>query len=549
MIDHAGLRRFMSDSETLDAFGELGTSSTVAFFVGAGTSKEIGLPSWAEMVDSLLQVVARNSNQFRMLHEQRRVEGVAEPLIVYELAEQASAYSRWTVATHGLLGAAAVVKAWLTPSDYRAAIEQCLYQPVRDGLVPFEPGPTCLEIAATWESAGGDNITVVTTNYDLLLERALETIGVDPSRIASLVTPGSGDSSEFTVYHIHGIVPDPGACGVPASVELVLAEDEYFAPNDAAAQARREFCESVLASNPSLFLGTSLTDPNLLSYLYRSATLRNSDPPRHYTLAIKQGDQPPGIEADATVLATGRATAANRLQRMNVLALQADFFCQNAQFLSELRSIRRDAATHVPYEKRIGRWEHDAADVGLLPSSSSAFLSTQPRLREALSAGTNNIERLLADKPSLRCEGEHLGLHLWIYQPATDELVFIARSDQEFFSPQTLERHEIAMPIPRLVVEAVCYGTVLEASGDSLRSSRWRSMLVTPIVLDGDQHFSDGTRTGRLPVGALVLASDQEGKRGLSRLRDSPEERSNLISTLAAVGSFLLDPQSHMETT
>jgi hypothetical protein len=98
------------------------------------------------------------------------------------------------------------------------------------------------------------------------------------------------------------------------------------------------------------------------------------------------------------------------------------------------------------------------------------------------------------------------------------------------------------MPIERLVVESVCSGSVLEASGPDLRSSRWRSMLVIPIVLDHGHALEDGRLVGAIPVGAIVLASDQDGARGLSRLRSTATDRAHLLSALETIGRRLLAP-------
>jgi len=418
-----------------------------------------------------------------------------------------------------------------------------LYQPVTDGRVPLQPGPIALQIAELWRTVGPLGLTVVTTNYDLLLERALRAVGVSASEVATMtVEQPAVDPDKYAVIHLHGIVREPGENSESVITDdPVLAEDEYYAvERDPRAEARRQLCERLLSAGSSLFLGTSLTDPNLLSYLYQSAAAHRSGSPRHFALTVKQSDQPPGIDVSAMVLTVGRETADTRLGRMNVTALAADFFCQNAQFLAEIRHRRRFGLRHVPHDERLQLWATQAVARGILPHREEAFLNHQPRLRGALAVTSNMIAELLDSKPSLRCPGERLALHLWVYDPQDHSLVFIARSDQQFFNPATLERQPIGMPVARLVVEAVCSGAVLEASGDDLRSSRWRSMLVTPIVLGDECTLTGGAAAGYLPVGALVLASDQDDPRGLGRLRDSPPERTHLVEVLARIGAVLL---------
>jgi hypothetical protein len=64
-----------------------------------------------------------------------------------------------------------------------------------------------------------------TTNYDPLLEHALEELGVDAKEIASVLPATRQGVAQYEVIHLHGVV-DPRA--MSEAPGLVLAEDEYF---------------------------------------------------------------------------------------------------------------------------------------------------------------------------------------------------------------------------------------------------------------------------------------------------------------------------------
>ena len=547
MSHTTGLSTFFANDATVKALDDLARADRITFFVGAGVSMEAGLPSWPELIDRLLRHAAHASGPFRERRRDLQREDVDPPLIGVDLQREAGNYARWMIATHGLLGAAAVVKAWLPQAEYHRVVEACLYEPVTQSRLPLQPGPTALQLASLWIACGPSRLTVLTTNYDLLIERALVGMGVKPDDVITLTEPQNAPAENtFNVLHLHGVVREPPTLPALRAPEgaLVLAEDEYFtALDDSRARLRRQHCEALLDQGSCMFMGTGLTDPNLLTYLYSSASARQAGSPRHYALIVKQADQPPQLEASATVLATGREAAATRLRRMRVEALQADFFSQCGQFLAELR-MRRDGSPGASFLGRLDQWRRDAAGAGLLPDHLPSFAQQQQKLQRALDAAVRAVAALLDSEPSLRCPHEHLALHLWVHDPTDGSLVFVARSDQRFLNAATLERQPIEMPIGRLVIEAVCSGAVLEASGDDLRSSRWRSMIVVPTVLDDSQRLADGSIAGSIPVGALVLASSEDGPTGLSRLRDLPTEREGLIATLAIVGSILLNPNA-----
>jgi hypothetical protein len=531
----SGIRSLWEGDGVRDVVELLAGQERLHVFVGAGVSKEAGLPSWSELLDVLLRRTALTSDPFRTRAEDLRVQRSDEQAIAAELDADAASYSRWIIASHGLMGAAAVVKAWLGEGDYGRFVQEALYAPVTESQLPLQPGPTAIAVASLWRRLGPNRMTVITTNYDRLIERALEEVGVDRGSVRTVTNVDRLGDGTFNVVHLHGVLAEPQLGGhLGDAPDIVLAEDEFFGA-DAEATKRSQFCEAALSRDSCLFVGTSFTDPNLLGYLYAAAS-RVAYEHQHVAIMVKQGEQPPQLDASLTVLTAGRQAAAARLARVNVTTLQPNFFSQTAHVLGEIEPAGPD---HLGFVERLDAWSDVVRSAGILPVAINAFNAQQPRLQNALSLAVDQIQRAFGAIPSLRCEGEVLSLHLWVHDPLDESIVFIARSDQQFLAPALLEREPIDMPIRRLVVEAVCSGTVLEASGNALGSSRWNSMLVVPL---NTAPRDSGPGAPPIPIGAVVLASSADATRGLSRLRAAPTARHHLVRSLSEIGEMMLNP-------
>ncbi|WP_419837076.1 SIR2 family protein [Candidatus Poriferisodalis sp.] len=532
---YSGLRRFFEHQSTRDALAFLARQERIALVVGAGVSRESGLPGWTDLLENLLGEVALSSEPFRNHEPGLSGNDFTTSVARAAIEPHTASFKRLVMATHGLLGAASIVKSHFPEDDYLRRLKEALYQPAKESRLDITPGATAREIAALWTERGPGRLTVITTNYDLLIELALLDADVAASEVE--IVSGAPDRDEadverYRVIHLHGVIPHPNqptALSVPSG-DIVLAEDDYFGALDSApATATRLYCQSLLERVSSLFVGTSLTDPNLLSYLH-GTTGRTSSDVRHYVLGIGQGDQPPGANATELALAASRSAAAGRLSHMGAESLAADFFCQTSLFLRELR---RTETEEVPLVEVLEQWFRLAVRIGVLPGP--AFAARRSPTRLALSAAARTISKNFADTGALRQVNETLSLHLWVHDPTTDELVLVARSDLEFHDENMLERHPVEMPFHRLVVEAVCSGAPLEADGPALASSKWGSMLVVPINVELRELAHSA-----VPAGAIVLASDLADDAGLTRLRGTPAERAYLLTTLAQLGIRLL---------
>lgn len=116
--------------------------------------------------------------------------------------------------------------------------------------------------------------SIITYNYDDLMEQQLSNIGIDACSIFDSHEP----DSRFPVYHVHGILDEAGV----KSSRIVLSEDDYHE------QYRRSFLWSnveqlhALQNNNCFFIGLSMTDPNLRRLLDFTKSEKNSKNQRDY---------------------------------------------------------------------------------------------------------------------------------------------------------------------------------------------------------------------------------------------------------------------------
>jgi SIR2-like protein len=124
-----------------------------------------------------------------------------------------------TLQREDLLAAGAVVEVMARESLDTLLPEQ-LFGP--DGAASYEPGPIAHQVAYL-RTFMGERMTMLTTNYDDLIERALMARGIAKKHIKSYVRRRSAlPAGAVPVTHLHGFAgrdADPKA--------IVLTEEQY----------------------------------------------------------------------------------------------------------------------------------------------------------------------------------------------------------------------------------------------------------------------------------------------------------------------------------
>jgi hypothetical protein len=282
----------------------LAGADRLTFVVGAGASMEAGLPSWAGLVRALLAAAAPAS-----LDENDR--------------------AAWLDAAgeSGLLGVAATARA-LAGSDeeFIKRVNDNLYR--GKGPDYFDPGPLAREIAA-WKQSYPE-IQLATFNYDQLLERALEDVGLTvQSREDNEPEPGG----VVFVRHLHGLLT-----GNPSDDAVVLTERDYAVWRSGSWQD--EFMGDAL-EDACVFLGLSFTDQNLLRWIY------GADGSQHVAVLARQSSPRLSGQVRRELESANRT----RLARAHVIAYWADFYAGVAQLMHEARRRKgpgKQARRNVP---------------------------------------------------------------------------------------------------------------------------------------------------------------------------------------------------------
>lgn len=468
--------------------------------VGAGASVESGLPSWRELLVRLLTDVGRQAGA-------PEDSETGQPGV--------SAFCDWTLANEGLLGAGAVADAAFG-SQLPREVRKHLY--AQSGPAP-QPGPLTLGVARLKE-LWGEHCEVVTTNYDDLLERAFVVVG--GGKLADISLCAAGRRRERVVRHLHGLVTPRRTGG-----NLVLSEADYHRMQGGGWQEK--FVQERLEVSTCLFVGASMTDPNLLRYLYRAHAER-----RHVVVLPRQADAwtyrrdlLPGVRE-------ARETAVlRRWRRMGVEPLQPDYYNQVAQFVGEVALLRELGGRYVSYPKRLVSWERAIRADLLRRDDIRVFRSWQDDLQPLLADWLSDVRLALAENVDIDPD-ERLALHLWVRLPSQRSLVLWASSDRAWRDPSTLQPVAIERPTQWVSVEAFCHGTSVVQTLDEPKTSRWNSVRGIPVQLDHPIW-------SRLPVGVVTIASTL-GSGGSALERADQGTLNSIRLYLAANAADLLTP-------
>lgn len=451
----------------------LAAADDITIVVGAGTSVESGLPTWPALLERLLCRVA---------------DGIGLS------ATDASSFAEWTVRADGLTGAGAVAKV-LLGGDFPAALRTALYEGGGDDLAAGEMARAVARLRLAFEGTPSE---LVTTNYDplamLAVREALSASG-RPVRTRPKVRVVASDSpqrdGEIVVRHAHGYLPPEGS---PKGT-VVLSEADYHLMQDPRSW-QEDYFRQRLTDSTCLFVGSSLTDPNLLRYLWRTGGA-----PRHVAVFARQQHAERYERLPRAVAAARETAAARRWDAMGVVPLLVDHYAQIAQVVSEITAARLVGDAYVPFPDRMSAWAA-ALTRDALTTNHDLFAVRQGLFRRLLIEVLDGLDSLIRGSGLRRRRGERLHAGLWVYRPDADALVGWAWSDREWRDPRTLEPVSVEWSSEFVAVRAFCQGSVVEQSTADQAATRWNHVVAAPITIE--------TPTlGRLPVGVLTLATTE----------------------------------------
>ncbi len=454
---------FFSEPTVLQAVHDLAAARRLTVIAGAGSSMEIGLPSWEDLVLGLLDDAVH-------------AQGWDDDQEGFRAAARQS----------GLLTTAEIVSA-LLGDGMPASIRTRLYG--ANDPAALRPGPLARAIADLQQDFG-PLMRLGTTNYDDLLERALhEKLAGERwwRGVRSSVTPRPAVRGAVAVTHLHGLL------GAVTRGRVVLSERDYQRM-----QLRRTWQErwatEALSDTTCLFVGASMTDANLIRYLYGAEASRL----RHVALFKRRPAESVGEERFRSRL---EAAETARWLRLGVTPLYADHFAEIAQFVHEVGARRRLGTAYVPLPERLRAWFEEEGAVGALYVQDDAgYREVQQLLHDRLGRLRDDVRSVLRAR-GVDTSGEKIGVALLsLFPPAApgkaERVIVLASSDRIMTSVDSIAPIPLRDGSDWTGVKAICRGSPLDEQKD-VYASRWRHVLGFPI-------YTDGVRT---PLGAVTIAS------------------------------------------
>lgn len=221
----------------IDRLSECLKNGMLTLFCGAGVSIEAKIPSWNELLTKLLgTMMERLSKDHSLELGQRAAE---------EFLKRNSASSL-------ILGK--YLKNTLG-RDFLDELRAALYEHKPKSCAVID---SIVQLSRPQRS-GRPLESIVTFNFDCLIEDNLENASIPNKAICSELI--DHDKNELPIYHVHGFLPRTGE--IHEEVDLVFSEDAYHSQFIDPFSWSNLIQLNKLTQSTCLFVGISLTDPNM----------------------------------------------------------------------------------------------------------------------------------------------------------------------------------------------------------------------------------------------------------------------------------------------
>ncbi|WP_447768059.1 TIR domain-containing protein [Pseudomonas kilonensis] len=212
-------------------------SGRLTLVCGAGTSVKAGIPVWSELLLSLLKSMIERLSKDHSLN------------LGSNAAEE---FNKRHGASSLILG-----------KYLKNNLGNDFGKQVRDALYRKNP-TTCDLIDAIVDVSrpqrdGKPLDSIITFNFDALIEESLSAANVQNRAIYTEAI--KHDPNELPVYHVHGYLPRTGK--IPSDNDIVFSEDAYHGQFIDPFSWSNLIQLNKLTQNTCLFVGISLTDPNM----------------------------------------------------------------------------------------------------------------------------------------------------------------------------------------------------------------------------------------------------------------------------------------------
>lgn len=499
-------KQFFRQAPVRSAVKRLSSEPRITLVVGAGASAEVGLPLWSELVRRLLL---------------RALSPKTSPVSTDYPASAVKAATR-LLQEKGTLEAATMARAALG-DKFPETLGLCLYEWPHKWRWN-QPGETARAVARLYESMfeNGQSCEVLTTNYDLTLEKAIsEESGAEAVPMTSDLENPSGAP---IVRHLHGTLTDDGNAD-----DVALTEADYHKVDQQGIPWQETHLRQRFGDSTVVFIGASLTDEHLLRYIVRYA--KPEKPP--IAILVEDPDESDPVDEHSEPdppekLCTKLENA--RWDHLHLTVLQASFRSQPAQFLHEV-AHHKSTVSATRYGERLDAWYESVCQGPLGLISDKKFAESQAQLLKLTQGWLGAVTSVL-EQNGFDLSDEALEVHLWCRCPdriqigadagklsgtGLTSLAMIGCSDRTWHDPRAIDVRLVTQPSSRAAVDAFCWGTPQIQLPQG--RPKWHWILATPVVLD------EGSQFGRLPVGAVTLVSNRPLEESvLEKLRTEDDE-------------------------
>ena len=245
-------------------------SESLVLVLGAGASASYGLPDWNTLLQKLL-LLSLQSDDKKSKNEVDEKSGVL-----------AKTFSRIfepnSLVTARYLHNHFKEKYPTSKLAFETAIRDALYSGVdinNESALMKEIRKLCI---AAGRSPNLDSI--ITYNYDDILERCLKNIEVDIPFKSIHASGMKCDKKELAIYHVHGYLPSNGK--LTTKNKVILSEDGYHQQYSDVYGWSNLIQINKFKDHNCLFIGLSFSDPNLRRLLDISKNERGDNEVHHY---------------------------------------------------------------------------------------------------------------------------------------------------------------------------------------------------------------------------------------------------------------------------
>lgn len=306
-----------------DKFKLFGAGRHLSIFLGAGASAASGLPNWNELARRLL-VSSKAVNSDGDANLLVNNNNFTDPAFATEAAKQA------------------ILERSSGLPDWKHTVQNCLY----DGVPKLSPSP--LDYATAEYVLGGTrgDTTLMTLNFDILLEKALAGYsGLPRGTKIHVLLDGHEPRNAYGVHHLHGVITP-----TDSSPDVVLTFSDF---NELLADQtawQRSFIKDCIQHGDLLIAGTTYRDPDIRSWLHAAMRDEKSNH-RAYVLLTREA-----LELSREQFDKVKHALEEEWKAVDMTPLLLQDHTDAAQILRELRKVN-DPGYESPQDRAKKVWQ------------------------------------------------------------------------------------------------------------------------------------------------------------------------------------------------